>query len=121
MKNFFLNLTRRQKQVIILLADIVAVLFSVYVSQVIDKEVVVNLSKPDLIVWFLAPVFAIGIFNDYGLYNAVVRYLGAKAIASIFKAITIYAFLWGLTANLTSLVTWSSAVSIWLPPAVRPR
>jgi FlaA1/EpsC-like NDP-sugar epimerase len=114
MKNFFLNLTRRQKQVVILLADIVAVLFSVYVSQVIDKEVVVKLSKPDLIVWFLAPVFAIGIFNDYGLYNAVVRYLGAKAIASIFKAITIYAFLWGLTANLTSLVTWSGAIINWL-------
>jgi len=114
MKSFFLNLTRRQKRGIILASDIVAVLFSVFLSQVIDQQVVLHLSRADIAVWLLAPAIAVVIFRFFGLYHAVVRYLGAKAVVSIFKAISLYAVIWGVFANATSLVTWSGAVINWL-------
>ena len=87
-KTHFLNLTRRQKQAVILISDVVSVLVSIYLAQLIDQQAFPQFSTSDAILWLLAPFIAVTLFAAFGLYHAVVRYLGARAIGSLFKART---------------------------------
>jgi len=50
------------------------------------------------LVWviFSAPVIASVIFVRFGLYRAVIRYIGFKALWAIVQAVSIYALVWGV-------------------------
>jgi len=50
------------------------------------------------LVWviFGAPIIAIPIFVRFGLYRAVIRYVGFKALWSIVQAVSLYALVWGV-------------------------
>ena len=53
--------------------------------------------QSDLIwVIFGAPIIAILIFVRFGLYRAVIRYVGFKALWSIVQAVSLYALVWGV-------------------------
>ena len=45
-----------------------------------------------------APLFALPIFNHFGLYHTIIRYAGLKALWRIIQATSLYAILWGLAA-----------------------
>jgi len=52
--------------------------------------------QSDLIwVIFGAPIVATPIFVRFGLYRAVIRYVGFKALWSIVQAVSLYALVWG--------------------------
>ncbi len=50
------------------------------------------------LVWviFGAPIVAAVIFVRFGLYRAVIRYVGFKALWSIVQAVSLYALVWGV-------------------------
>ena len=50
------------------------------------------------LVWviFGAPIIAIPIFVRFGLYRAVIRYIGFKALWTIVQAVSLYALVWGV-------------------------
>jgi len=50
------------------------------------------------LVWvvFGAPVIASVIFVRFGLYRAVIRYIGFKALWAIVQAVSLYALVWGI-------------------------
>ena len=50
-----------------------------------------------------APVIAIPIFIRFGLYRAIIRYLGMRAAWSVVQAVALYAVLWGLLALLSGV------------------
>ncbi|MBT6878927.1 MAG: hypothetical protein HOA22_05290 [Gammaproteobacteria bacterium] len=50
-----------------------------------------------------APVIAIPIFIRFGLYRAIIRYLGMRAAWSVMQAVALYAVLWGLLALLSGV------------------
>jgi len=53
--------------------------------------------QSDLIwVIFGAPIIATSIFVRFGLYRAVIRYVGFKALWSIVQAVSLYALVWGV-------------------------
>ena len=53
--------------------------------------------ESDLIwVIFGAPVVASIIFVRFGLYRAVIRYIGFKALWAIVQAVSLYALVWGV-------------------------
>ncbi len=53
--------------------------------------------ESDLIwVIFGAPIIATSIFVRFGLYRAVIRYVGFKALWSIVQAVSLYALVWGV-------------------------
>jgi FlaA1/EpsC-like NDP-sugar epimerase len=53
--------------------------------------------QSDLIwVIFGAPIVAAPIFFRFGLYRAVIRYVGFKALWSIVQAVSLYALVWGV-------------------------
>ena len=50
------------------------------------------------LIWivFGAPAIAIPIFIRFGLYRAVIRYIGFKALWAVVQAVSLYALIWGL-------------------------
>ena len=50
------------------------------------------------VIWVVlgAPIIAVPIFVRFGLYRAIIRYIGFKALWAIVQAVTLYALLWGV-------------------------
>jgi len=49
----------------------------------------------------LSPVIAIPIFIHFGLYRAVIRYIGTKANWAVVQAVCLYSVVWGLVSMLS--------------------
>jgi FlaA1/EpsC-like NDP-sugar epimerase len=62
-----------------------------------------GVNNPIVLLVLFAPVIAVPVFAHFGLYRAIIRYLGMRAGWSIVKAVTVYAGLWGLIAFLTGV------------------
>ena len=54
-----------------------------------------GVDDPIMLLVLCAPAIAVTVFKQYGLYRAIIRYLGMKALFSVFKAVVIYAAAWG--------------------------
>ena len=53
-------------------------------------------NNPIVLLVLFAPVLAVPVFIQFGLYRVIIRYLGVKAFLSVFKAVIIYSAAWGL-------------------------
>ena len=96
MLNKILNLSRINKQLIMLLVDSV-VLVSILLASFSIRLGYWYFPESDLIwVVFGAPVIASIIFVRFGLYRAVIRYIGFKALWAIVQAVSLYALVWGV-------------------------
>jgi len=62
-----------------------------------------GVNNPIVLLVLFAPVLAVPVFAHFGLYRAIVRYLGMKAVWSIVKAVLVYAVLWGLVVFLSGV------------------
>jgi len=62
-----------------------------------------GVNNPIVLLMLFAPVIAVPVFAYFGLYRAIVRYLGMRAVWSIVKAVMAYAALWGLVAFLSGV------------------
>ena len=62
-----------------------------------------GVNNPIVLLVLFAPVFAVPVFNHFGLYRAIIRHLGMRAVWSIVKAVMVYAALWGLVAFLSGV------------------
>jgi len=50
-----------------------------------------------------APILAIPVFVQFGLYHAIVRFLGLHALWSVIKAVSLYALLWGIIGFMSAV------------------
>jgi FlaA1/EpsC-like NDP-sugar epimerase len=91
-----INLSRRNKKLVLMCADSVLLVAVILLSFSIRLEYL-YLPDGDLI-WVVlgAPIIAIPIFVRFGLYHSVIRYIGFKALWSIVQAASLYALLWGV-------------------------
>jgi FlaA1/EpsC-like NDP-sugar epimerase len=57
------------------------------------------------LVWVIlgAPIIAIPIFIHFGLYSAVIRYIGFKALWAIVQAVSLYALIWGAVGFMSAV------------------
>jgi len=62
-----------------------------------------GVNNPIVLLVLFAPLFAVPVFAHFGLYRAIIRYLGMRAVWSIVKAVMVYAALWGLVAFLSGV------------------
>jgi FlaA1/EpsC-like NDP-sugar epimerase len=92
----FINLSRRNKKLVMLGVDSVLTVLVLLVSFSIRLEYLF-LPDGDLI-WVVlgAPIIAIPVFVSFGLYHAVIRYIGFKALWSVVQAASLYGLLWGV-------------------------
>ena len=95
MINRMIGLSRINKQLIMLLVDSILLVLILLASFSIRLGYW-YFPQSDLIwVIFGAPVVASIIFVRFGLYRAVIRYVGFKALWSIVQAVSLYALVWG--------------------------
>ena len=92
------KLSRIQKQFILLAVDIVCLFFAVWLGFSLRLGSVYPLNAELLKILLIASIITVPIFIYLGLYKAVIRYVGIKALWSVFQAVGISVVLWGLIA-----------------------
>ena len=106
------NLDRIVKRLVMVLFDSIFVVIALIGSFSISLN---YLYWPkDELFWIIygAPVIAIPVFFSFRLYQSVVRYIGFKALWSIFQAVTLYAVIWGLFSLMTNHPVIASLLGI---------
>ena len=101
--NWFLSLSRIVKRLIMLTVDVlltVAILIGSFSMRLGEWY----WPQGDLLyLIFLAPFVAIPIFIRFGLYRAIVRYIGLKALWTIVQAVSLYALILGIVVLLSGI------------------
>ena len=103
MKNTLINLSRFYKQLTLLFFDSTALVTILLLSFSI-RFGYFYVPTGDLF-WavIVAPIIALPIFERFGLYRAVIRYIGFNALWSIVQAVTLYALLWNMIGFMASV------------------
>jgi FlaA1/EpsC-like NDP-sugar epimerase len=110
MHNIFkgiLAISRPAKRSILIAADCVLLIGALWLSFSLRLDNWYwprgGVNNPIVLLVLFAPVFAVPVFAHFGLYRAIIRYLGMRAMWSIVKAVMVYAALWGLVAFLSGV------------------
>jgi FlaA1/EpsC-like NDP-sugar epimerase len=88
-----LALSRRQKQWLLVIIDILILESCLYFSLAIRSDSLIVAFDHLAYAVFISPILALPIFWKMGLYNAVVRYLGLQAFLAITQAVVLYSVL----------------------------
>ena len=90
MKNVFLNLTRKQKQLIAATADVFCLPIIFYLAAILHFPGI-SLQLPTPYFWaaLTAGLASVPVYARLGLYRAVVRYIDQRIISTVLRAVTI--------------------------------
>ena len=93
-----INLSRRNKQTLMILFDAFAVVASIFLafSLRLGHFYYPTGNNHLLLIMIASPILALPIFYAFGFYREVIRYVGFKALWQINQATTLYAVLWAL-------------------------
>ena len=116
MVHHIVSLGRRRKQQLMLAADVCLLILALFIAYSLRYNQFYFPHGNEGYLWLIAPVLAIPVFIHFGLYQAVIRYIGFNALWRVFQAISLYALLWGVVAFLSGIkITPRSVVIInWL-------
>ena len=116
MINHLLSLSRWRKQQLLLCMDVCLVILALFIAYSLRYNQFYFPHGNEGYLWIIAPVLAIPVFIRFGLYQAVIRYIGFNSLWCVFQAISLYALLWGVVAFLSGIqITPRSVVIInWL-------
>ena len=103
LSNWFLTRSRYKKRLIIIAVDFFAIIFSLWMAFSLRYGVIYLPEKQQLWIFLLAPLIAIPVFVRFGLYRAIVRYLGMQAIWTVVKATSFYALLFATVVLLAGV------------------
>jgi FlaA1/EpsC-like NDP-sugar epimerase len=112
-----LSLSRRQKQGLMMGVDTVLVIVALCVAHSLRaNRFYLPPEGNEIYLWVIAPIIALPVFIQFGLYQTVIRYIGFNSLWRVFQAISLYALLWGVCAFLSGFgLTPRSVVIInWL-------
>jgi FlaA1/EpsC-like NDP-sugar epimerase len=106
---WFLHRPRTVKRAITVIVDFVAVILALWLAFCLRYSIIYSPALEQLWIFFLAPVVAIPIFIKFGLYRAIIRYLGMRAIWTVVKAASLYTIIFAVIillsgAELTGVV-----------------
>jgi len=93
----FINLSRRNKKLVMLGVDSVLLVAVILLSFSLRLGYF-YLPEGILVYWVVygAPIVAIPIFMRFGLYRAVIRYIGFKELWAVVQAVSLYALVLGV-------------------------
>lgn len=111
MKAWLLALPRRYKRLLQVFTDIILVWFSLWMAFIVRLGVdhAVNPLGEHRWIFIIAPIAAIPFFIHYGMYRAVMRYVGKEVLLAIMKAVTVSVLV------LTLLVYWFQSEESEIP------
>lgn len=94
------NISRLQKQLIMMAFDTLIIVFILWASFSIRLGLLFEVQGAVAYLIYLTPIFALPIFIRFGLYKAVIRFISFKGLWAIVQAVSLYALLWGVAAFL---------------------
>lgn len=95
--NSIISLSRRSKQLIMVLADSVLLVLILLFSFSIRLGYWYWPEDVNLLSAILsAPIIAFFVFIRFGLYRAIIRFIGFRAVWAIVQAVSVYAVVWGI-------------------------
>lgn len=118
--SYFVGLSRTQKRIIALTIDtlLLSLAFAAALYVRLFEQFTENWAE---YVWFIAaaPVLAVPVFVRFGLYRAILRYMGREAFATVFNAVTLSALIMALVVFFASrsvdlLIPRSTVINYWL-------
>ena len=93
LNNWFLSRPRPVKRLITVSVDYLAVMFALWLAFSLRLSTFLIPPQQQWWLFLAAPLLAIPIFVKFGLYRAVIRYIGMDALWAILKAILLYTLL----------------------------
>ncbi|RON41827.1 nucleoside-diphosphate sugar epimerase/dehydratase [Pseudomonas brassicacearum] len=113
-RSFLLSLPRRRKRVLQVVADVILVWISLWMAFVVRLGIDEMNSPIQQHLWLFlsAPVVAIPLFIRFGMYRAVMRYVGNDALIAIGKAVSLSSLILGM------LVYWYSNHQTIVPRSI---
>ncbi|HZJ94728.1 MAG TPA: polysaccharide biosynthesis protein, partial [Thiopseudomonas sp.] len=90
LRNYLLNLPRRYKRILQVAVDLLLIIFALWLAFVMRvgfDDAFVRLKTHSRLLW-AAPLISLPLFIRFGMYRAVLRYLGQEALLQIFRAVT---------------------------------
>ena len=100
---YFLSLSRLAKRLIMACADVFLVIATVLCSFSMRLGEWYWPQGEVTYLIFLAPVLALPVFAQFGLYREIIRYIGFKALWVVVQAVTFYALAWGVLIHLSAV------------------
>ena len=89
-----LNLSRNKKRVLLVTADVLLITLSLWLAFALRLGEWFWPNQNQLLLFVLAPILGLPIFIRLGLYRAIIRYIGGRAMFAISQAITILVLFW---------------------------
>ena len=108
--------SRNKKKLVLLLGDLLLVPMALWLAFSLRLGEIYLPSEEIPYLFLLAPVMAIPIFIRFGLYNAIIRYIGFHALWAVMQAVSLYSLLWGvfsLLINVEGLLPRSVIIINW--------
>jgi len=100
---WFLTRSRNVKRLVTLCTDFVATVLALWLAFSLRLDELYFPAQQQLWIFLLAPVLSIPVFMKFGLYRAIVRYLGMQALWSVIKATTFYALFFTVVVLLSGI------------------
>ena len=112
----FLKLSRFYKQLIMVFADVMMLFFALWASFSMRLGQFYIPGENQTWLFLITPFIAIPIFIKFGLYRAIVRYIGFKALWTIIKAVSFYAVIWSALIFISGVIGVPRSVTLinWL-------
>jgi FlaA1/EpsC-like NDP-sugar epimerase len=90
MKEQLTNLSRRQKQALMIISDVIILLLAIWLSFALRLGVLLpDKILSNLWMFLIIPLVSIPLFIRFGLYKSVLKFMGTKVIVTAFQSITI--------------------------------
>ena len=100
---WFLSLRRVNKRFIMIFTDMIIIIIVLLSSFSLRLGEWYWPNDEVIYLILIGPFIAIPIFIKFGLYRAILRYIGFKALWTIFQAMTLFALFWGVIVLLSGI------------------
>ena len=110
--NKFVSLSRPIKRLVMILADILALVSALLIAFFLHVGQWYWPQGGEAWLLVAAPIIAIPLFSRFGLYRAIIRYIGFKAIWVIVQAVSLYSLIIGMGVLITSIGVPRSVILI---------
>ncbi len=99
-----LSLSRKTKNILVMITDYIVLVFSFWSSLSIRINDFYIASGDSLFLIIIAPFIALPIFYSFGLYQSFIRYANYRALITLIFAVSIYTFLWFVVVLVSDLI-----------------
>ena len=98
-----INLSRFKKQIIMSFCDAIFIILILIASFSLRLGLWYVPNGGLTLLIYGAPIIAIPVFIQFGLYRAIIRYIDFKALWSVVQAVSLYALIWGIISLMSSV------------------